>query len=155
RHHVLGQLSSEHLSQRGCCDRVACRGNYVRNKPVTVRISLSPSDRICHRMRDDQRVPYSGQRGERGLDLTRLDSEPSNLHLMVNAAEELDVPVGQSSDEVARLVQPRSAVVAERIGNKTLSRQTRSVEVALCESDASDVKLARQADWNRLTLAVK
>jgi hypothetical protein len=40
--------------------------------------------------------------GEGVLDLAELDSEAADFHLVIEAAEELDVPIGEIAGEVAR-----------------------------------------------------
>jgi hypothetical protein len=52
-------------------------------------------------------VVYGGVLPERRLDLAQLDSEAANLDLVVDAPEELDVPIRAVAREVAGPVQSR------------------------------------------------
>jgi hypothetical protein len=43
-----------------------------------------------------------GVPGENRFDLTQFDAEPAELHLVIEPAQELEVPVGPPADEVPR-----------------------------------------------------
>ena len=60
--------------------------------------------------------------GQRRLDLPRLDAEAAQLHLVVDAAEELDLAVGREARQVARPIEPL-ARSAQRMGDEALRRQ--------------------------------
>src|SRR5436305_1956423 len=87
------------------------------------------------------------------LDLARLDAEASDLHLLVVAAEELDVAVGQVAAEVAGPVEPVPG--HERTGQEPLSGQLGTVEVSPRHPCAADVDLPHRAQRNRLAAAVQ
>ena len=77
-----------------------------------------------------------------------------DLHLIVDAAEELDVPVAQSPHAVAGPVEPRRRVVGERIGEEALLRLLRLGEIAASDAVAADAQLARNADRQKPHIAV-
>ena len=52
------------------------------------------------------RIGDGGVFPERRLDLAQLDAEAADLHLVVDAAQELDVAVGQVARQVAGPVEP-------------------------------------------------
>ena len=55
---------------------------------------------------------------QRRLDLARLDAEAAHLDLGVDAAQELQLPVGQPAHPVARAVQPRPRLRPNGSGTK-------------------------------------
>ena len=58
------------------------------------------------------------------LDFPRLDTESADLHLVVNTAQKLDVPISQVTGRVAGLVQARSLIAGlKAVWNKLLSGQ--------------------------------
>ena len=91
--------------------------------------------------------PTAGCREHR-LDLGQLHPEAADLDLMVDPAEELDVAVRQSADEVAGAINPRPGT--ERVGDESLGRQLGLVEVALGQAVAAEPELAGDADRHRL-----
>src|SRR6185369_12953126 len=88
-----------------------------------------------------------------GLDLAQLDPEAADLHLMVQAAEELDVssgqPTGQIPHQVAGAVEPSAGCGPEGIGHETLGGQVRPVEVTPRHSDAADMEIAADSEGDR------
>ena len=74
---------------------------------------------------------------------------------MVDAPEEFDIPVGSESHPIARLVQPRSGLTAEWIGDKHLCGQLRLVQILPRQSMAPDVQLPVHANRHRLHAAIQ
>ena len=89
------------------------------------------------------------QARERGLDLAELDAEAADLHLMVDAAEELDVSVGAVAGEIAGPVEPLAGA-AEGIGDEALGGEIGPPEIAARQAGAADVELAGDADRDGL-----
>ena len=58
--------------------------------------------------------------GQRRFNLTELHPETTNLYLVIDAAEELDGPVRAITTQVARPIESRAWLVAERIGDESL-----------------------------------
>ncbi len=54
---------------------------------------------------DDHAVLQAGELAQPGLDLPQLDAEAPHLDLMVDAAQEFDVAVGQALDQVAGAIE--------------------------------------------------
>src|SRR5207248_6435360 len=87
------------------------------------------------------------------FDLTELDAETADLHLIVDAADELDFSVLQMADEIARAVQPFS--VRERMRNELLRRQCRLMEISARQALTSQTELARGSGRHRPQMAVE
>src|SRR5256714_10697817 len=83
---------------------------------------------------------------QREFDLAQLDAVAANLHLEVVATGELDLSVGEEARQVARLVEARARLKAERVGDERCRRQSGPVQVTSRQSDAADVNLAGYAD---------
>lgn len=88
------------------------------------------------------------------FDFAELDPKAANLHLEVGAADAVEHAVGPPSAEVARAVHPRVAA-DERIAHEALGRKRRTVQVALRDTRAADVDLARHADGHRRAVRVE
>src|SRR5208282_5244590 len=79
-HHLIGQLVFEKAAQLisgGFSD-------HIGHQPLLAR-RIFPSQ--------DDRFPHGRMLAERGLDFSRFNAKPADLHLVVGATEELDVPV--------------------------------------------------------------
>src|SRR4029077_17037694 len=87
-------------------------------------------------------LPHRGVARQGRLDLPQLDAEAADLHLVVDAAEELDVAVGEPAGEVAGAVETPSRLLGERIGDEALGGEGGAVEVAPRHPGAADVDLA-------------
>ncbi|MNV15631.1 hypothetical protein D3C71_1063620 [compost metagenome] len=87
-----------------------------------------------------------------GFDFAELDTEPANLHLLVDAAEVLNHAIGTEPCEVAAAVQPRPR--HERVRHKTFGSQVRTLVVTPRNALAAEVQLARHADrqWLQTTV---
>ena len=86
---------------------------------------------------------------QHGLDLRQLDAIAADLHLRVDPAEILDLPVGREAAEVAGAVQPRARPARRRIGNELLGGQLRPIDVADGHARSADADLAGLARRNR------
>src|SRR2546426_9097983 len=92
---------------------------------------------------------------ERHLNLTQLDAETAQLHLMVHPAKKLDLAVAAITCQVPSSVKSRTWRCAKRIRHKLLSGQIGPVEVPACEAGATDEKLARDANWRWLQASIQ
>src|SRR5262249_33579794 len=101
----------------------------------------------------DGHVADLRMRPQHGLDLAELDAVPAQLHLRVPAADVFQAPVGAIPDQIARAIQTRAGLPAERIGYEELCGQARLTDITTRESDAPDVQFARPADRDRLEFA--
>ncbi len=81
--------------------------------------------------------------GQRGLDLTRLDPEPADLHLVVGSAREQQLAVGGPLGEIPCPVHPAAGY--GRIRHEPLRRQRRPVQVAVRKAGTGKVEVADRA----------
>ena len=95
RHHVVGQLAFQELTQFGRGDRCV-RADHV------VACQTAVAERVFHR--NDRSVLHRWVLGQYLLDLARLDPEAPQLHLLVDAAEELDRAIAEPPAQVTRAV---------------------------------------------------
>src|SRR5947209_2701422 len=90
--------------------------------------------------------PHAGVRGERRLALPLLDAEAADLHLVVAAAEELEIPVGEVAGAVAGAIDARAGLAdaweASGIGDEALGGLHGVAVVADGEADAADREVA-------------
>src|SRR6185436_4485295 len=61
------------------------------------------------------------------LDLAELDAEATDLDLVIDAPDELEVAVREPADEIARAVQ---ATWSERVRHEAFFGQVRAIEIA-------------------------
>ena len=80
------------------------RGGVVVAGPVEVRDQTPAGGQVVPE--DDHGPAYPRMLGERGLDLTRFDPYPAELHLVVDPAEELQAPVLAQAHQVTGPVHP-------------------------------------------------
>ena len=71
-----------------------------------------------------------------------LDPEPPNFHLVVNAAEEVEIAVRAPPDKVAGLVEASSRQFGEGVDSKALRRQFGRIEIPKRYAISPDVELA-------------
>ncbi|MFD0381675.1 hypothetical protein ACFQ2B_02280 [Streptomyces stramineus] len=83
------------------------------------------------------------QPGQGGLDLTRLDAEPPDLHLLVRPAQKLQDTVPVPPHQVTRAIHPLPH--RERTRHKPLRRQPRPAQIAPSQPGAGEVQLAGHA----------
>src|SRR5262249_40188122 len=79
-----------------------------------------------------------------GLDLTELDPVATDLDLMIEAADEIDLAVGSQPDEIARAVEARRRAGGRREGvrDELLRREIRGSKVAANDARTADQQLA-------------
>ncbi len=64
------------------------------------------------------------------LDLSQLDAESPNFHLMIQPPQAFQVPVRPVTHQIARSVKPWAASTRDRIGDELLRRQFRAIQVS-------------------------
>ena len=79
---------------------------------------------------------------QRRLDLTKLDPEAAQLHLLVGAADELQFAVVRPLHHVTGAVHPRTGR-PERISHKPLRRQTRPIQIPTGNPHPANEQLPR------------
>ena len=92
--------------------------------------------------------------GQGSLDLTQLYPETSQLDLVIDAADVVDLPVRPPAYEVPATVHARSRS-AMRVGDKTLRGQAGPVEVSARELGPRDVQLTYHADGGRIQMFIQ
>src|SRR5687768_8286863 len=90
-----------------------------------------------------------------GLDLADLDSETTNLYLVIEAPKKLDLSIGQIATEIAGAIKTATGALAERIGNKLFGRERRAVEITPRKSVATDVDLTCNTSGHHLQQLVQ
>src|SRR6516162_2094512 len=90
---------------------------------------------------------------ERCLNFPEFYSETAYLDLIVTSSEKLDISVFVVAAEIASLVQQSRG--AERIGNKTLSGQLRSVKISVCQAMSRDIDFTGHANRDRSQILVE
>jgi hypothetical protein len=115
-----------------CRRRCGAGGDDVRDEALDAGLVLAGQ----HRHRGHARVGGDGR-----LDLAQLDAEAAHLHLVVGAAQVVQVPGGQPAGQVAGAVHPLPRA-AEGIGHEPLRGQARPVEVAARQAVPGHVHLA-------------
>ena len=82
------------------------------------------------------------------LDLTRLDPEPADLHLIIGPAHELQPPVRRPPHQVPRAVHPLAAG-RERVGHEPLRRQPRPAQIPPRQTRTRHIQLTRHTRRHR------
>jgi hypothetical protein len=90
-----------------------------------------------------------------GLDFAKFDAKAANLYLLVDSVEELYVTIRQIARAIAGLVQSRSRLAAEGVGNEILSGQIRTIQITASQTIAAYVEFPANSDWNRITMPVE
>src|SRR5262249_7464367 len=85
----------------------------------------------------------------------RLYAVPTDLHLVVGPAEELEDAALGPARQVARAVQPASRFRAERIRNEPLGGQVGLAQIATGEARATDVEFARHTGLHRTAVIIE
>ena len=91
----------------------------VSDQPLLPCVFPADHNGLLHR-----RVPAQGS-----FDLPQFNPEPTNLDLVINAAQKLNVAIRQITRQVTRPVQPFSLCLSKRVGNKPLRRQVGTIQV--------------------------
>ena len=87
------------------------------------------------------------------FDFPQLDTQTSNLHLMVDTAAVFDGAISAITRQVAGAIQ--ALATAERVDHKTLGGQRATAVVAARQADAAQVQLAHRAQRQGLQFTVE
>src|SRR2546423_1858927 len=106
-----------------------CRPPYIRPQPLAPRLVFPPYH---------HRLSYSPTLLQRGFNLSQLNAEPTDLYLLVQSPQELQVPIRKPPHLVSDAVQPLSccrvlrgtATGCKCMGHKAFCRQLRPVQIA-------------------------
>jgi len=118
-HHVGGQPGLERLAQPAGVAPLRILPHHVSRQPLVARRVLAQQRHgLAH-----GRIP-----GQHRLDLPQLDAEATDLDLMVDPAEELDLAFRrqrQPPRQIAGAVQAGAPLAGEGIGHEALGGQVR------------------------------
>ncbi|CAK7282745.1 hypothetical protein SGPA1_20720 [Streptomyces misionensis JCM 4497] len=129
--HIGGENRAERLAQLlGRPGRTRAEGDQV----------LAPAGPLGDHHR---RVPYPGQPQQRVLDLPDLDAEAADLHLVVPAAQELQLAVRVPAPPVTAQVEPFTGPV--RVRAVRLPGPLRVVDVPAAHTDTGERDQTRRA----------
>src|ERR1043166_1975851 len=92
---------------------------------------------------------------QRGFDLSSLNAEATNLHLVIFASDELDAAVATVSREVTSLVQPRARLGAELMRDELLRGELRRINITAGDPNSANVYFTRDTDRHRLLMLVQ
>ncbi len=133
RHHVVGQHIAQTLVQQRRLQPLVRSGDDVADQALVAGPVLADQ---CDGLGD------TGLRGQRCLDLAEFDAEAADLHLVVGAADELQLAVDGPAGQVTGAVQA-SARRAERVGDEPLRRQGRAAQIAARLPQTRQIQLTR------------
>ncbi len=151
RHHVVRQQATEMRPQR-------------RGKLHAIRL-VRPVRRLRNHIGDEplvagavvprhhHRLAHPLVLAEPGGDLARLDAEAADLHLLVVAAQELEVAIWQIARQVAGPVETVAFDKGTR--DEPLRRQLRPVKVAARHACPADIELAHRPERHGRTKSVQ
>ncbi len=149
RHHMIGQVRRQMRAQ----PRRALGGRGHRRIPGRHHIGHQPLVPARVLAREHHRLAHLAVLDQPRLDLPKLDPEPADLHLIVVAAQELDVAVRQIPRKVPRLVQPVPR--HERARHEPLRGQIRPVQIPPRNTRPTYVQLPHRPQRNRHPTAIQ
>src|SRR5439155_18073521 len=118
----------------------------VPNQPLFPGHILAEQD---HRLSDTRMI------AEHALYLAQLDSEATQLYLVVQAAKELQRAIVATPHEIPRPVHLGARLLRERICDELLRRKFRPVVVAARQAEAGNVQFTRYTDGSQLELLIQ
>ncbi|KOG06630.1 Uncharacterized protein ABJ98_0406 [Pseudomonas syringae pv. aceris] len=145
-HHVVGQGQQQLRTQVSRHDFVAGRSDHIGHQALVARLIFADQH---------QRFADRVAGGQHGLNFAQLDTETTDLHLVVVAAQVVETAIGHPATQVAGSVQARLRLLAERIRQETLGRQRFTVQVAPRNAGAADIQLADHTHRHRLAACIK
>ena len=132
RDHIVRQVLSEFISYHRRTDF------FISDN---IGIDFFVAARICSH--DYGAVFHYIDFTDPALDFSKLDSETTDLHLVVNTSKIFDVSVRQPARQVSRMVHSSFSI---RILHKLLSCQFRSVQVSSGQTISADAQFSRHTD---------
>ena len=132
RHHVFRQparqVPPELLRMR---PRLLAR-HHVGHQTLAARTVLP---------RQHHRLPHRRVLHQHRLDLPQLDPEAADLHLLIQAAQEFQLPIREMARPVPRPIHPAAGVPAERVRQELPRRQRRLARVAGGQTSTGDIEV--------------
>ena len=148
RDHDVGQRGAQVVLERRGLERDRLRGRHVGHE------LLVAGGVLAH---DGDAFAHTGGTPELGLDLAELDPVAADLHLVVDATEELELcrPVGQLTPPGQVAGQVHAVAGDERVLDEALGGQLGTGVVAAHDAVAADPELSGDTRGHRLTVAVE
>src|SRR5690606_4270541 len=87
------------------------------------------------------------------LNLSQLDPEAADFHLVIRAAEEHHRAVLSAASEIARHIEPLART--NRITDEALGRQIGTAEISARELHAAEVEVPDHPRWHRPAMLVE
>ncbi|SAL72673.1 hypothetical protein AWB70_07560 [Caballeronia cordobensis] len=143
-HHVIRQSRRKMFAQHACID--ACRPGDISDKLLILRL-LVPSTR------DNHGLTHRRMTGDLRFDLTQLDTEPTNLDLMIVTAKKLDIAIGAIASDIARAIHTPTR--NKRIIDKPFDGQLRPIQITSPHTRTADVQLAHRTDRHQPPLCIE
>src|SRR5687768_16167863 len=92
---------------------------------------------------------------EHRFDLAQLDAEATDLDLLIDACQILDVPIWQRAAQISRPIHACPRFRAEWVRKECLRREGWSVQVAARQTNACYAELARYPYWSKSHVCIK
>ncbi|PMQ02581.1 hypothetical protein DyAD56_23530 [Dyella sp. AD56] len=144
RYHVVGQCRGQRHAQRRCV-KLHRMGRYdISGQSQVARCMGSRHYRSLRDRRQTQ---------QRRLYLARLDSKATQLDLLVDTSEMLDISVFEEAPQVARPIEPLPG--GKRILDKAFRREGIAIQITTCDTKATHVQLAHRAVRQHATRAIE
>src|SRR6185437_13358902 len=105
--------------------------------------------------RNHRRLPYSRFHLQRCLDLSQLNPEPANLHLLVRTSPVLQHSFSPPPPQISRPVHPCTRIIAVRVRNKPLRTQPRSLQIPPRYSRSAHIQLPHHSRSHRLQILIQ
>ncbi len=104
---------------------------------------------------DDHGLAHTGAGAQGGLDLAQFDAEAAQFDLRIVASEEIQLPIGTPTRQIAAAVHARTRSVGKGIGDEALCGQVGAIQIPLCKLRTGDVQFADHADGDRLSMPIE
>ncbi len=146
RHHVIRQLLAQAGLELFTGNPLRWRGQRLRGDHVSQQLVVSGQQ---------QRFTHACLGQQQRLDLTQLDAETTDFHLVIDAPDILDDPIGATAGQVTGAVQAL-ARAAERVGDKTFGGQRRSLQIGSRQTTfTGDIQFTHGTDRQQIQIAVE
>src|SRR5438105_1435731 len=104
---------------------------------------------------DDRCLPDFHMCQQSRLDLSRLDAEPADLHLLVSPAQKLQCAIAPPTDFIAGPIHTRARLKNESIGHEFFCRECGAVQISTRQSCATDAQFSSDSNGNGLTIGIQ
>src|SRR5208282_5888540 len=93
--------------------------------------------------------------GQRSFNLAQLNPKTSNLDLIIATPQKLDLSRGKIARHIASLVQARTGIIGEGVGNKFFRGQLGAIVIALSNTYSGYVQLPGNPHGHRVESLVE